>query len=397
MKNKKVLISGAGVAGLTLAYWLKQYGFIPTLIEKHPELRTGGYKIDVRGAALEVLKRMGNTYQSVLESKTDMQGANIISGESITTMDADLCGTRVKQDIEIMRGTLCTILYHQIGEVECLFGDRITKISQAEDGVMVEFEKNQSRHFDLVIGADGLHSNVRNLVFGEESQFLKELGMYISIYSIPNYLNLDRWELEYYEPQKFVNIYSTRGDQVAKAGFAFASKNPLKFDLQNNEFQKQFLADSFSKVGWEVPHLLKLMWDSPDFYFDCTGQIHLPHWSKGRVALVGDAGYASSPFSGQGISVAIVGAYVLAGELASAHGDFNRAYPAYEQCLRRFVKKNQDLVKMTLSIMTDNSWRTWLHTRLMKILPSKWSHFLKEIGTKRVQKAANDLKLKTYN
>lgn len=172
MKNKKVLISGAGISGLTLAYWLKQYGYEPTLVERHPVLRAGGYKIDIRGVALEVIQRTG-IYPDVLAGRTEIQGATIIdsAGKPATQLSADLCGGRVEGDIEIMRGDLCQILLRQIGVIECLFGDAITKIAQDEGGVYVEFEKNEPRTFDLVIGADGLHSVVRKLAFGEESHF----------------------------------------------------------------------------------------------------------------------------------------------------------------------------------------------------------------------------------
>jgi 2-polyprenyl-6-methoxyphenol hydroxylase-like FAD-dependent oxidoreductase len=397
MKNKRILISGAGVAGLTLAYWLKQYGFVPTLIEKHPILRTGGYKIDIRGVAIDVVKRMG-AYPQIVDQRTDIQGATIMdpSGVPVTTMSADLCGGRVEGDLEIMRGDLCEILLKQVGDVECLFGDVITQMEECEEGVYVEFDKSDARVFDLVIGADGLHSNVRKLVFGEESHFLQELGLYVSVYSIPNFLNLDRWEIEYFEPQKFVNVYSSRQDVDAIAGFAFASKS-LYFDPRDISEQKRLLKEAFANVGWEVPRLLAEMDAASDFYFDSIAQIHMSQWRKGRVALVGDAGYACSPVSGQGTSVAIIGAYVLAGELAQAQGDYNAAFSEYERNLRKFVKKNQELVKMSVSYMTEkDSFLAWLYLHLMKFLPANWVHFLKNRGTKQIQEAANDLVLKNY-
>ncbi len=399
MKNKHVLISGAGIAGLTLAYWLKQYGFVPTLVERHPTLRTGGYKIDIRGVALDVMQRTG-AYPSIVEAKTEIQGATIVvpSGDSVTqtNMDADLCGTRVKGDLEIMRGDLCKILFEQMGDVECLFGDFITQISQDENGAYVEFDQAAPRVFDLVIGADGLHSTVRKLAFGEESKFLKELGLYVSVYSIPNFLNLDRWEYEYFEPRKFVNVYRTNREADAKAGFAFSSES-LRFNPYDTLEQKQLLKEAFAQVGWEVPRLLEAMNDSPDFYFDSVAQVHMPHWCKERVALVGDAGYASSPVSGQGTSVAIVGAYVLAGELAAAQGDYALAFSEYEKKLLPFVKKNQALVKLNVAVMTEKGgWFTWLHDFISKILPQRWVHFLKDWSTKRIHKVANDFTLEDY-
>lgn len=399
MKNKRVLISGAGIAGLTLAYWLKEYGFEPTLVERHSALRTGGYKIDIRGVAIEIIKQMG-AHPAIIEARTDMQGATMIAsgGKQSTEMTADLCGSRVEGDLEIFRGDLCQILLKQTGDVECLFGDCIKNIIQREEGVSVEFENSAPREFDLVIGADGLHSSVRNLVFGNESEFLEELGLYISVYTIPNFLNLDRWEIEYYEPQRFVNVYSSSKDLNAKAGFAFSSAH-LKSDADIKHGQKKLLKEVFADLEWEVPRLLAEMEDAPDFYFDVAAQVHLPHWSDHRVALVGDACYASSPLSGQGTSVALVGAYVLAGELAAAQGNYKIAFSEYERGLRKFVQKNQEIVDINVAVMTGkgSSSLVWMHNELEQLLPgSVVIELYKKLALKRVHEAANDLKLKNY-
>lgn len=398
MSCKTVLISGAGVAGLTLACWLKDYGFVPTLVEKNPQLRFGGYKIDIRGAAIDVVKRMG-IYPHIVESRTDIQGATFVdgSGKELTKMGADLCGGRVEGDLEIMRGDLCQILLEKAGAVECLFGDSIAQIREGKDCLHVEFERHSPRAFDLVVGADGLHSRVRQLAFGDESRFLKELGLYISVFSIPNFVNLDRWEIEYFGDKKFINVYSDRRDRSAKAGFAFSSKH-LQFDHRDQDAQKQMLTEAFEGVGWEVPRLLLAMKDTPDFYFDSIAQVRMPHWSKGRIALVGDAGYAASPVSGQGTSLALVGAYVLAGELASAAGDYALAFSRYEKSLGKFVQKNQKLARMTVNFMEgkEHSLLGWLHDRLMRFMPARWIHYFKGLGTKRIHKAANALQLKQY-
>lgn len=393
MENKRVLISGAGVAGLTMAYWLKAYGFEPTHVEKHPELRAGGYKIDIRGVALDIIERM-EVYPSLVEARTDIQGAALMDSSARSKeIDVDLCGGRVQGDLEIMRGDLCQILWKSLKEIDYLFGDSIKKISESAAGVVVEFEKSDPQIFDLVIGADGLHSNVRQQVFGEESQFLKELGFYISVYSIPNFLNLDRREIEYFEPQKFVNVYSLKGNLEAKAGFAFSS-TLQKMDKQSVEVQQKFLKEVFEGVEWEVPRLLSFMEEASDFYFDVAAQIQMASWSHGRVALVGDAGYAPSPLSGQGTSVAMVGAYLLAGELAKARGDYRVAFSAYEKELRKFVTKNQELVKLNQALM--GAENGWVSERVMQILPIGVIEFFKAWGAKRINKAANYLQLKDY-
>lgn len=401
MKNKKVLICGAGIAGLTLAYWLKKYGFIPTIVEKHPVLRTEGYKLDIRGKAVEVIRRMG-LYPAIFEAKTDIQRALYVdsSGKIVKETSPDFCGVREEGDLEIVRGDLCQILFQHIGDVECFFGDSIVNLSQSEKGVLVEFEKNASRQFDLVVGADGLHSRVRKLGFGEESQFLRELGLYISFYSIPNFLQLDRVEIEYHARKRFVIAYCPR-DGMAKAGFAFSSE-PLQFNLSDQSEQQKFLQEAFADAGWEIPRFLAYMKESPDFYFDCMAQIHMPHWTKGRVALVGDAGYAVSPIAGQGASVALVGAYTLAGELAKAQGDHLKALPRYEEVLQDFVKKNQNLAKMNVVLMEGDgaSWMAscvmWLRQYLEPLMPGSWIQFFKNRGLKQTTKAANALNLENY-
>ena len=187
-----VLISGAGPAGLAAAYWLTRYGFSPTIVERAPSLPVGGYKIDVRGEALQVLRHM-EVHDAVVAAHTDMQGAILVDkqGNVVNRMSGDDFGHRVGGDVEIVRGTLCQILSDRLGDVELLFGDTVQGITQSSDSTRVEFTKNGVREFDLVIGADGLHSNVRRIAFGDETRFLRDLGLYLCGYSVPNYLQLE--------------------------------------------------------------------------------------------------------------------------------------------------------------------------------------------------------------
>ncbi|CDZ79863.1 6-hydroxynicotinate 3-monooxygenase precursor [Candidatus Rubidus massiliensis] len=396
MKNKNILISGAGVAGLTLAFWLKRFGFNPTLVEKHPTLRLGGYKIDIRGVALEILKRM-EIYSLVAEHRTAISHAVFVdkAGKQVSQVSADFCGTRMEGvDLEIMRGNLCLIMKDALGEVECLFDDTVTHIAQGINGVTVRFEKHTPRLFDLVIGTDGLHSTIRKLTFGDEFIFSREFGVYLSVFSIPNFLNLDACEIEHHSFRKFVNLYRDGNDINAKVAMAFSIDKPF-YSRDQNE-QKKLIEEIFANSDWEMSRILEAMKDSSDFYFDSMAQIHMPLWSKDRVTLVGDAAYSATPMSGQGTSIAIAGAYVLAGELSDAEGDYQVAFSNYEKLIRPFVEKNQALAHVSARIMKGSFYSVWLH-KIASIMPAKVLHYFKNLALNRTTKAANALILKEYN
>ncbi len=309
-------------------------------------------------------------------------------------MSTDLLGTRLEGvDLEIMRGTLCLIMKEALEDIDCLFGDSITQITDSTDGVSVKFEKNKTRTFDIVIGADGLHSKVRRLTFGDESNFLQEFGVFVSVFSIPNFLAEADCEIEHHSLRKFVNIYRDPKDNNAKVAIAFSVDKP--FHSRNPDEQKKLLEEVFTSSGWKMPQILEAMKNSPDFYFDSMAQIHMPNWSKGNIALVGDAAYSPTPMSGQGTSVAITGAYVLAGELAAAQGESKIAFAHYEQLMRPFAKKNQDLVKMSARIMKSSFYSIWLY-QLGSIMPTKLIHYFKTLALKRTTKAANAITLKEY-
>jgi 2-polyprenyl-6-methoxyphenol hydroxylase-like FAD-dependent oxidoreductase len=399
-EHMRVLISGAGLAGLTSAYWLRRYGFTPTIVERAPSLLVGGYKIDVRGTALQVLQRMG-IHDAVVAASTDMQGAVLVDkeGKIINEMTGDAFGHRVGEDLEIVRGTLCRILMDSISGTEFIFGDSIQAISQNSDDVRVEFSKNNPRQFDLVIGADGLHSNVRAIVFGDESRFMRDLGLYLCVYSVPNYLELDRLEMQYSELGRIAAIWSSRGDANAKACFGFTAPS-TRIDLRDRTQQQRVLTDVYRGIGWEVPRLLAMMPNAADYYFDAAAQIDMAHWTEGRVALVGDAGYCASPMSGQGTSLALIGAYVLAGELAAASGDYRAAFLLYEKEMRPFVALNQALGIKSAKLMRSKEKSdplTWLTERIMQIAPGRMLEFFINRSTLRIHQAANAIVLKDYS
>ena len=219
------------------------------------------------------------------------------------------------------------------------------------------------------MGADGVHSNVRALEFAEESAFVRHLGCYVSSFTTDNDLDLDGWELMYSEPGRTAGIYPTRQSAEARALFFFASP-PLHYDRRDLDAQKDILAKAFSSAGWEVPRLLDAMWRAPDFYFDTVSQVHMPGWSNGRVVLVGDAAYCPSPMAGVGTSLALVGAYVLAGELASAAGDHRAAFDRYQNEMRSYVARGQKLAKgNAIGLIPRSRTQIWFRNQTIRALP----------------------------
>jgi 2-polyprenyl-6-methoxyphenol hydroxylase-like FAD-dependent oxidoreductase len=397
MEQRNVLISGASIAGPALAFWLNRYGFRTTIVEQSSAPRGGGQAIDLRGAARDVAERMGFMPQ-IRRRHTGAKGMSFIdgSGRRVASMGADLLGDSggVIADIEILRGDLVDILYRATkNDVEYLFADSITSMTHHPECVDVTFEHAGPRRFDLVVGADGLHSNVRRLVFGEESRFVHDLGCYTSIFGAPNDLGLHGWELMYSVPGKTVAVYPVRENTELKAMFIFASPT-LDYDRHDVRRQKTILTETFAGAGWEVPRLLQALWQSPDFYFDRVCQVRLDRWWDDRVALVGDAAYCPSPMAGVGTSLALVGAYVLAGELATAGDDLRRAFERYQAEMADFVRQAQALANgARFSLTPKTRTHIWFRNQMIRTLPHMpW----KKMVTGGVEKAANAVTLKDY-
>lgn len=368
----EILISGAGISGTATAFWLNRVGCRVTVVERAHAPRLGGYKVDVRGAALDVLDRMA-LLEHARALATDMRGASFVDsrGLQIAAMDSDLAGGRTGADLEVMRGDLNRLLYEQTrSTVEYLFGDSITEINEDRRGASVTFDRGAARRFDLVIGADGLHSNTRALVMGPEAPFIQHLGHYVAIFGTANHLGLDRAEVIYPRPGKSTLVYRTRDDAEAKVMLLWSSP-PLRYDRHDVEEQQRLVAAAFAdETGWEVPRMLAALPTAPDFYFDSMSLVHVPTWWKGRVVLVGDAAYGASPASGQGTSLALVGAYVLAGELAATPRDLGAAFARYQAEMASFVEKNQQLAATNLKGMVMRSrLQLWFQLQALKVLP----------------------------
>lgn len=334
MANSQVLISGAGIAGPALAFWLVRRGFQVTVVERAPGLREAGYKVDVRGAATEILRKMG-LLAAAQAADTGMRTITYVKrdGGPIAALPAGLLMGRRGDDLEIMRGDLSRILFDATeGSVEYVFGDAIATLTDGADGVDVTFERGTPRRFDHVVGADGLHSATRRKAMGETR--LTHLGAYISIFTVPNLLGLEREEVMYSRPGRLVFAYAMDADRPARAGLAFAAP-PLDHDRRDIAGQKELVRSAFAGQGWRVDDFLTAMDGAPDFYFDSMSQVELPRWSAGRVTLLGDAAHCPAPASGQGSSLALVGAYVLGRHLGTSGG-----LDAYESEMRPYVEKN---------------------------------------------------------
>ncbi len=391
MKNRSILISGASVAGPALAFWLHRHGFQPTIVERAPAVRPGGYAIDFRGASLRVLERM-ELLPAVRKKQTRIGAITIVdrNNKKVASMpDGFTSG-----ELEILRGDLADIFHEATRETtEYIFDDSIATIDETANGVEVGFERGGRRRFDLVVGADGLHSKVRSVVFGDAMRFVRNLGYYVSIFTIPNYLNLDHAGLYYGVLGKKVGIFSGGDPQEAKASFFFAT-GPLDYGRRNSAQQKEILREHFREEEWEVPRLLELMETAPDFYFDSVSQVKMNRWFQGRSVLLGDAAWCPSPLSGMGTGMAVVGAYVLAGELAEADGDYQVAFQNYETLMRVFVEKCQGIADGgTDWFVPRTRFRLWLSTQMWKILPyTPWKNLMLEVPLK----IGNSIQLKDY-
>ncbi|MGK6316743.1 FAD-dependent monooxygenase [Neorhizobium sp. DT-125] len=341
-----VLISGASIAGPTLAYWLSRYGFNVTVVERSEAVRGGGYAIDVRGTAVDVVDQMGIYPQ--------LQAAHIGSRE-ITFLNPDgdvagrirpeeLTGSEEGRDIELPRGNLTELLFAltQRESIQYLFNDSIESIKDDGNGVDVTFKNSEPHRFDVVIGADGLHSNTRRLIFGPEEPFSRYLGYCFNGFTMPNFLGLSHESIAFATPGRFAVLSASGDTDTLHAFLTFASEAPPITASQDEKSQRRLTAEMFAGVGWEVPRLVDALQKADDFYYDVVSQIHLEQWSKGRVGLVGDSAFAPSFLSGQGSSIALVGAYILAGELA-INQDPTRAFASYEKLMRPFAEANQAL------------------------------------------------------
>lgn len=344
--RRTVLISGASIAGPALAYWLRRSGHTVTVVEKASAPRGGGYPIDIRGTATEVVRRMG-VLPRLRDAHIDVRRYTFLDADGATVASVGAgaaAGSAAGQDLEVRRGDLAAALHALVrDDVEFLFDDSIDTLDQSGPGVDVTFRSGRQRTFDLVVGADGMHSATRNSVFGPEEQFHRHLGHCFALFTVPNTFGLSRELMMWNTPGRAAALYATGHDDELHAFLNFHQPRPPLTAPRDPDAQRDLVARVFADAGWEVPALVDALRKADDLFFDTAGQIRMPHWSSGRVALVGDAAYAPSFLTGQGSSLALVGAYMLAHALAT-HRDHTTALTAYEHGLRPFVALNQALV-----------------------------------------------------
>jgi len=382
-----VLISGAGVAGPVLAYWLCRYGFSVTVVERAPTiLKAGGHAVDLFAPAMDIVERMG-LLESVQERQTGTELFTVFREGRTRPVTIDLRALMAaisRRHVEIMRDDLREILHGATrDDVEYLFGDSVAAVSI--DG-KVRFEGGATRRFDLIVGADGLHSTVRRLVFGPESVYTLWLGGYIAVASVDNTYDLRNSMLGITGVNRLVGVYSARHMADARAFFLFRPPAPLHYDRHDLPSQKHLLRAQFADLGGEVPKLLDQVDRSSSLYFDSITQLRMGSWSSGRVTLVGDAGYCPGPAVGGSTSLAVVGAYSLAGELALAGGDHRVAYPGYEQAMSTYVQRSRAFaITMARRLVPTNRAQAWAMTtgvKLITSLPAPVMHAISRRGTR---------------
>ncbi|MYW90273.1 FAD-binding monooxygenase [Amycolatopsis rubida] len=341
--SRTVLISGASIAGPALAYWLHRHGMTATVIERAPELRLGGQTVDLRGAGRTVIERMG-LEQAARDRVTHEEGLRFVDDRDRVrasfASDA-LDGDGFVTELELLRGELADLLHqHTREDTRYVFGDEITGLTDTGDGVDVTFRTGPDQRFDLVVLADGFRSRTRDLVFADLAS-TRSFGLYTAYFTIPRTGSDARWARWHNVPGRRVVLLRPDNQGTTRATLSFLHPEP-GLDRLRAPAQQDFLRRHYADAGWETPRVLEAMGDAPDFYFESVGQMRLRRWSRGRIAAVGDAAYCASPLSGMGTSLALAGAYVLAGEL-SRHPGHREAFRSYETIMRPYVAQAQNV------------------------------------------------------
>ncbi|MGC4104075.1 FAD-dependent monooxygenase [Ferruginibacter sp.] len=343
--HKKVLVSGASFAGLTTAYWMNKMGYEVTVVEISPYLKMGGTPVDIKDSTVDIVKRMG-LYEVIKSNRVGPNKWEFKNADDVTE-HCVLLERSPDNEFEIERDFLLNLLYDLVkNEVRFIFSNSITAIQEKAHALEISFKNGTQENFDLLFGCDGVHSAVRKMWFGAETAYVHFLGQYFSI-AIANKLLVEEGAYQLYaEPDKGVALYAynNKTDII----FTFRPGKEIAYDFRNQEQQKNIIAAQFEGMGWRTAELQQELLRSGSFYFDKFCQVKMPSWTKGRVALVGDAGYCASPAAGMGGSLAIIGATALADAFEKHHGNTTLAFEAYNNNLRPFIEEVQAAAVLTL-------------------------------------------------
>ncbi len=368
MSHRRVLISGAGIAGPTLAFWLRAAGLEPTMIERAPALRTGGYVVDFWGLGYEIAVRMGLASE-ITRLGYHMRELRVVDGRGKRVTGF---GTKVFREltdgryVTLRRSDLSRLLFEKARPAtEVVFGDEIVGLREEADGVRVQFRHAEERRFDLVIGADGLHSDVRRLVFGPPERFERPLGYVVAAFEARGYHpHDDDVYVMYGQPGRMLGRFALHGDRTLFLFVFTADGGALPATLDR---QKSMLRERYAGGEWECPGILRELDRSHELYVDRVSQIRMDRWSRGRVALAGDAAFCVSLVAGQGSALAMISAYVLAGELAAAGGRHEEAFANYERFLRAYVDRKQRGAERFAAVFAPRTPRgLWFRNQVIK-------------------------------
>jgi 2-polyprenyl-6-methoxyphenol hydroxylase-like FAD-dependent oxidoreductase len=376
----RILISGAGIAGPTLAYWLARYGFETTIVERARSLRTGGYVIDFWGAGFEIADRM-DLGPEIMRKGYRVQGLRVVNekGKRVAGFSTDSFARATQgRYTTVARSELSALIFERMGNrVETIFGESVSRIEQSDKSVQVAFDSGAQREFDLVIGADGLHSRVREIAFGGQNRFEKYLGYKVAAFAITGYRPRDESTyVTFTEVGQQVGRFAMRDDRTL---FLFTFADPLADGAAAGGIaaQKELLRKRFGHSGWECPQILRGLDDCDDFYLDGVSQIRMDPrqglWTRGRVILVGDAAFCVSLLAGQGTSLAMVAAYILAGELHRAGGDYARAFTRYQELFGPFIlKKQKAALRFAGTFAPKSKFSLFFRNQVMNLMKIPW-------------------------